>query len=101
MDTPDALSHIEMAMRTLEVVAENFTTPSVGEALKTAKLLVRLSQKRQQEDILVLNRRICTHGDADTAATPMEAQCSQQDIQSAALGNLDFDLNMTNFLNFD
>lgn len=54
MDIRESLSHLSIAMRTLEFVVERFRTVAMKEALKTARFLVRLSKKRKDEDSEVL-----------------------------------------------
>lgn len=101
MDTPDSLSHIDIAMRTLEMVAQRFATPSIEEALKTARLLVRLSQKRKQEDILLLNKGLRTQPAGEASQMPAEVQSTQQYMQAVTTGSLDLDFNMMNLTSFD
>jgi hypothetical protein len=101
MDTSDALSHIDIAMRTLETVAQRFPTPSIDEALRTARLLVRLSQKRKQEDVLLLNKGLRTQPAGEASAMPAELQSTQQYMQPVTPGSLDLDLNMTDLTDCD
>lgn len=54
IDTKETLSHLANAMRVLEYVAEAFPSPSIKEALKTSRFLVRLSKRKKDQDSEVL-----------------------------------------------
>lgn len=54
LDTPQSMAAIKDAMKMLENVTKHYNTQVMREALKTAGLLVRLAQKRKEEDIKLL-----------------------------------------------
>lgn len=55
IDTRESLKHIRHSMSTLKRAADHFETHKPRKAFETLELLVRLSQKRKEQDAIILN----------------------------------------------
>ncbi|KAF7596198.1 hypothetical protein BBP40_002730 [Aspergillus hancockii] len=55
MDTRKSLVHVKDSLATLKKAADHFGTQKARKAFKTIDLLVRLSQKRKEQDAALLN----------------------------------------------
>ncbi|EHY51775.1 Transcription factor kojR [Exophiala dermatitidis] len=58
MDTKESLMHIQQAISTLRIVADNFKTPIVQKALSTVESLIQFSQKRKEQDNRILQNSL-------------------------------------------
>ncbi|QIW96492.1 hypothetical protein AMS68_002010 [Peltaster fructicola] len=74
IDSKESLSHIAPAMRTLEYVAERFPSPSIREALKNARSLIKLSKRKKDEDSEVLSHSLLTEVSNHGQRAPRPAQ---------------------------
>jgi hypothetical protein len=54
IDTEESLSRVSRAISSLKIIAEQFETHSICNALETAELLVRLSRKKKERGLYVL-----------------------------------------------
>ncbi|KAK5172183.1 uncharacterized protein LTR77_003821 [Saxophila tyrrhenica] len=69
MDVRESLARVGEALKVLEEVRGRFGTKALGEAVRTARVLVRLSKKRKDEDSDVLSRSLIKErGDANANA---------------------------------
>lgn len=80
IDSQESLALVQQAMMTLKYVTHHFGTKKLWKAYETAKLLVRLSQKRKEQDALALEKSLellnspasAWHGASrDTASTAL------------------------------
>ncbi|KAE8353782.1 hypothetical protein BDV28DRAFT_164678 [Aspergillus coremiiformis] len=63
MDTRKSLVHVKDSLATLKKAADHFGTQKARKAFKTIHFLVRLSQKRKEQDAALLNESVgSTHG---------------------------------------
>lgn len=74
IDSKESLSHIAPAMRTLEYVADRFPSPSMREALKNARFLIKLSKRKKDEDSEVLGLSLVAEMSEHTQRSQRPAQ---------------------------
>lgn len=66
MNTPESLLHVNQAISTLRTVVHHCKTPVMQKALSTVELLVQLSQKRKEQEILPLQNAVSSQSEEDT-----------------------------------
>lgn len=72
MDTRESMALVPSAMQALKYIATRFNTHTMREALKTAGLLVRLSQKKKEQDIVALGEGLRFQQPIGTAVAPAQ-----------------------------
>ncbi|KAH8425903.1 Zn(II)2Cys6 transcription factor [Aspergillus melleus] len=80
MDTRTSLALLPEAMQTLRFVASTYDTDTMREAYSTACLLVRLYQRRRQEDVDMLSGLVSSHHQPDMEAPVEPAAASREEI---------------------
>ena len=77
IDTRDSLAQVGHAMEVLEEAAAKFPTNTMHEALRTAKLLVKLSKKQKEEDANLLKQGLRSDEDEVRKQEPVPIEPAQ------------------------
>ncbi|RVX73090.1 hypothetical protein B0A52_02216 [Exophiala mesophila] len=90
MDTSESLSKVNESLDTLRFVASTFNTPMARSALETIESLVRLAQKKKEQDAMQLSRSLMplpavatsTPKTANSSTYPSSTDLSQGQMQN-------------------
>lgn len=80
MDTRNSLAVLPEAMQTLRFVASTYDTDTMREAYNTACLLVKLYQRRRQEDVDMLSGLVNVHQQSEPEAPVEQSAASREEI---------------------
>lgn len=89
IDTSDSLMHVRDSIAVLKRAADHFGTPKSHQAYETIELFVRLSQRRKEQDAVLLGKSLLTDNTSEREQELQPATQPQQQNVVTNINNMD------------